>query len=88
MKKYTLRKKEESLPLPTWAENVFKQIHIDKYKATNLHISLDASGSMSGTKWRNTVMMTMAIAKAATLCSNLSVQVSLRHRFKGLSSYC
>ena len=60
-------------------ENVFKQIHIDKYKATNLHISLDASGSMSGSKWRNTVMMTMAIAKAATLCSNLSVQVSLRH---------
>ena len=60
-------------------ENVFKQIHIDKYKATNLHISLDASGSMSGVKWRNTVMMTMAIAKAATLCSNLSVQVSLRH---------
>jgi len=60
-------------------ENVFKQIHIDKYKATNLHISLDASGSMSGTKWRNTVMMTMAIAKAASTCSNLSVQVSLRH---------
>ena len=60
-------------------ENVFKQIHIDKYKATNLHISLDASGSMGGTKWRNTVLMTMAIAKASTMCTNLNVQVSLRH---------
>ena len=60
-------------------ENVFKQIHIDKYKSTNLHISLDASGSMGGEKWRNTILMTMAIAKAATMCTNLSVQVSLRH---------
>ena len=60
-------------------ENVFKQIHIDKYKASNLHISLDASGSMSGGKWEKTLTMTMAIAKAAKSCTNLNVQVSLRH---------
>jgi len=60
-------------------ESVFKQMHVDSYKSTYIHISLDASGSMGGTKWKNTIIMAMAIAKAATYCQNLDVQVSLRH---------
>jgi hypothetical protein len=60
-------------------ENVFKQVYVDKHKNSVLHISLDASGSMSGSKWKNALTMTMAIAKAATMCTNLRVQVSLRH---------
>jgi hypothetical protein len=60
-------------------ENVFKQVYVDKHKNSIIHISLDASGSMSGTKWENALTMTMAIAKAATMCTNLRVQVSLRH---------
>ena len=60
-------------------ENIFKQIHIDKFKGANLHISLDASGSMGGDKWQNAVSMTVAIAKAAKHCTNMQVQVSLRH---------
>ena len=59
-------------------ENVFSQIHIDKYKKANLHISLDGSGSMSGRKWAATVQMTIAIAKAASYTQNINVQVSLR----------
>jgi hypothetical protein len=59
-------------------EGIFKQIHIDQYKKANLHISLDGSGSMSGEKWINTIIMTMAIAKAATYVQNLDIQVSLR----------
>ena len=60
-------------------ENIFKQIHVDKYKGVNLHISLDASGSMGGDKWEQTSSMTIAIAKAARHCTNMHVQVSLRH---------
>lgn len=59
-------------------ENVFSQIHVDKYKKANLHISLDGSGSMSGRKWAGTVQMTVAIAKAASYTQNINVQVSLR----------
>lgn len=60
-------------------ENVFKQVYVDKHKSSVIHISLDASGSMSGNKWENAITMTAAIAKAATMCTNLRVQVSLRH---------
>ena len=60
-------------------ENVFKQVYVDKHKNSVIHISLDASGSMSGDKWENALTMTAAIAKAATMCTNLRVQVSLRH---------
>jgi hypothetical protein len=59
-------------------ENVFNQIHVDKYKKVNLHISLDGSGSMSGSKWSSTVQMTIAIAKAAAYTQNINVQVSIR----------
>lgn len=59
-------------------ESIFKQIHIDKYKKALIHISLDASGSMSGEKWSNTILMTVAIAKAATAVQNLDVTVDLR----------
>lgn len=59
-------------------ESIFKQVHMDQYKRANLHISLDGSGSMSGEKWSNTVIMTMAIAKAATYVQNLDIQVSIR----------
>lgn len=59
-------------------ENIFKQVTVDKYKKANLHISLDASGSMGGSKWNNTIMMTTAICKAVSMIQNLEVQVSLR----------
>ena len=59
-------------------ESIFKQIHVDKYKKANLHISLDGSGSMGGSKWENTIRMTAAIVKAATYTQNINVQVSVR----------
>jgi len=59
-------------------ETVFKQVHIDKYKQVCLHITIDASGSMGGSKWAETVKMTTAIAKAATYVQNLRIQVSAR----------
>jgi len=59
-------------------ENIFNQLHVDKYKRANLHICLDASGSMGGSKWDNAMLMTAAICKAATYVQNVSVQVTLR----------
>jgi len=59
-------------------DTIFNQIHVDKYKSANLHISLDASGSMGGKNWSNAILMTAAICKAITYTQNVKVQVSLR----------
>lgn len=59
-------------------ESVFKQVQVDKCKNANIHISLDASGSMGGEKWLSTIQTTMAIAKAAKYTQGISIQVSLR----------
>jgi hypothetical protein len=59
-------------------ENVFSIFETDSYKKANLHISLDASGSMSGSKWNNTVTNVVALIKAVDMIQNLSVQVSVR----------
>lgn len=61
------------------AESVFTQLHVDKYKTANIHLSLDASSSMSGRKWNQTMINTIALAKAVSMISNLSMQVSIRY---------
>tara|TARA_R110000868_G_scaffold92791_3_gene257367 strand:+ start:159 stop:2450 length:2292 start_codon:yes stop_codon:yes gene_type:complete len=67
-------------------ETVFKQVHVDKYKQVCLHITIDASGSMSGKKWTETVKMTTAIVKAASYVQNLRIQVSARTTDSGARS--
>tara|TARA_R110000868_G_scaffold768_3_gene5609 strand:- start:922 stop:2652 length:1731 start_codon:yes stop_codon:yes gene_type:complete len=59
-------------------ESIFHQVTIDKYKKANLHLSLDGSGSMSGTNWENTLLMTAAIAKGLTYTQNVGMQISIR----------
>lgn len=58
-------------------ENIFYQTHIDKYKNVNLHISVDASSSMQP-KWRKTMTMLVAIAKAVSMINNVNLVISLR----------
>lgn len=60
------------------SENVFKQIHIDQFNPATVHISIDASGSMSGDKWLQTQTSAVAIAKAASMIQNLDVVISYR----------
>lgn len=60
------------------AESVFTQLHIDKYKKANIHLSIDASSSMDGSKWTQTLINTVALAKAVSMIQNLSMQVSIR----------
>ena len=59
-------------------ENVFQFTEIDSYKKANLHISVDASSSMGGSKWDKTMVNTVAICKAVDMIPNLQVQVTFR----------
>jgi hypothetical protein len=61
------------------AESVFTQLHIDKFKKANIHLSLDASSSMGGSKWRQTMINALALAKAVSMIPNLSLQISVRN---------
>ena len=59
-------------------ENVFQFSEIDSYKKANLHISIDASSSMNGEKWKNTMINVVALCKAVDMIPNLQVQVTFR----------
>ena len=60
-------------------ERVFSTTFTDSYADAHLHISIDASGSMSGDKWDNTIKSTVAICKAASMIEGLTVEVSVRY---------
>ena len=60
------------------AERIFTQTMCDKYNPANIHLSIDASGSMHGSKWDKTQIAVTAIAKAASMIDNIHVQISYR----------
>jgi nitric oxide reductase activation protein len=59
-------------------EAVFFTREVDQYKKANLHISIDASSSMGGTKWEQTMTNVVALTKAVDMIPNLNIQVSFR----------
>lgn len=58
--------------------NVFHRIVTDRFKNYFIHISIDASGSMSGTKFDNAITSAVAVAQAASMTTGIRVQISLR----------
>ena len=58
--------------------NVFHRIVTDTYKNFMIHISIDASGSMYGSKMENAVKSAVAVAQAASMTTGIRVQISLR----------
>lgn len=61
------------------AEDLFYRMTIDEHHNANLHISLDASGSMAiGNKWEKAMTAVVAICKAASMINNIHITVSLR----------
>ena len=58
--------------------SVFNQVFEERFNPAIVHISVDASGSMSGSKWENAQRATVAIAKAASMVGNLDVVISYR----------
>ena len=57
---------------------VFSTTFVEQYNDAILHISVDASGSMGGNKWANTMTAVVAICKAASMISGLDIVVSFR----------
>lgn len=60
------------------AENIFYTTATSKYKKMQFHISVDASASMRGPKWRKTMLLCTSIAKAASMLENIHVTISFR----------
>lgn len=60
------------------SDDIFEKIKILKYSQGSLHITVDASTSMIGKKWTDTMTMCVAICKAASMVENIHVTVSFR----------
>jgi hypothetical protein len=65
------------------ADTVFKKIEIQNFKPAFLHISIDASGSMSGSKWNESIKTAVAIAKACDMVEGLECTISTRGTIDG-----
>lgn len=59
-------------------DRVFNQIIHNTVTPSVIHISIDASGSMAGTKWHAAMKTSIAIAKAASMVSSLECVISVR----------
>ena len=59
-------------------EMFFKSL-ISKYDNTNVHISVDASGSMHGEKWEKTIILLTTLAYGFIKIDNLRLQISFRY---------
>ena len=59
-------------------DRVFQNTFIESYSDAFLHISIDASGSMGGKKWENTMTSTVSLCKAVSMISNVDVVVTFR----------
>jgi hypothetical protein len=64
--------------LGTDVENIFYKVRTDKFKKSSIHISIDASGSMGGVKFNNSIMVATAIAKACTFLRGVNCIISFR----------
>ena len=60
------------------AEDIFEIVRVIKYSKGSLHITVDASSSMGGKKWYETMTMCVAICKATSMVDNVHVTVSFR----------
>jgi hypothetical protein len=63
---------------------IFEKINKDQYGNAVVHITIDASSSMNGDPWENTMTSAVAIAYAATQVENLEVIISFRGTFNRL----
>ena len=63
--------------------NVFSQTFVERFNQAYLHISVDASGSMSGDKWNKAMTSAVAMIKACDMAGNIDVVVSIRTTHSG-----
>jgi|TARA_B100001094_G_scaffold324647_1_gene377581 hypothetical protein len=60
------------------AENVFETSLLEQFNNSIVHLSIDASGSMNGGKFEQSLIAASAIAKAASMTNNFDVVISFR----------
>ncbi len=59
-------------------ENIFAKIESFAYNPGLIHISIDNSGSMNGSRFQNAVTTAVAIAKACSMIENMDCVISFR----------
>lgn len=64
-------------------EDVFTEKSIFTYSPATIHFTIDASGSMGGSKWSSTIKLVSAIGQAFSEISNITFKVSLRGTSRG-----
>jgi len=57
---------------------IFEQTFITKSNEADIHISIDASGSMGGDRWKTAMTTAIAIAKAADMVGGVDVRIDIR----------
>ena len=58
--------------------DLFYKIDRSNYKPINLHVSIDGSGSMEGTKWQQVLTNTVALGYVALKMDNINLTISIR----------
>ena len=69
----------------SFEEDLFYKIDRANYKPISLHVSIDGSGSMEGTKWWQTLINTIALGYISLHMNNIDLTVSIRTTGKDLS---
>jgi hypothetical protein len=67
--------------------NVFSHTLTERYNKAYLHISIDASGSMSGAPWNKAMTSAVAMIKACDMAGNIDVVVSIRTTHESGNDY-
>jgi hypothetical protein len=69
----------------SFEEDLFYKIDRSNYKPISLHVSIDGSGSMEGTKWWQTLINTVALGYISIYMKNIDLTISIRTTGKDLS---
>ena len=69
----------------SFEEDLFYKIDRSNYKPVNLHVSIDGSGSMEGTKWWQTLINTIALGYISLHMNNIDLTISIRTTGRDLS---
>ena len=64
-------------------DRVFTQTAYNTVTPSLIHISLDASGSMGGKKWKSAIKTATAIAKACSMVQSMQCIISIRGCYEG-----
>ena len=67
--------------------NVFSHTLTERFNNAYLHLSVDASGSMSGKKWNKAMTSAVAMIKACDMAGNIDVVMTIRTTHSGSRGY-